>query len=36
MKEALQADQMDRQGIPAGEIRETIIAQFRQQKVHSH
>ncbi len=30
MKEALQADQMDRQGVPIAEIRETIVAQFRQ------
>ena len=30
MNEVMQADEMDRKGIPASEIRETIITQFRQ------
>src|SRR4029078_6185634 len=35
MKEALQADQLDKQGVPANQIRDIIIAQFHPQD-HTH
>jgi hypothetical protein len=36
MNEAIQADKMDREGVPAAEIRETIVAQFRAAASDDH
>ena len=36
MNEAIQADQLDRQGVPIAEIRETIVAQYRAQAADGH
>ena len=36
MNEAIRADQLDRQGVPAAEIRETIIAQYRAEAADDH
>ena len=36
MNEAIQADQLDRQGMPAAEIRETIVAQYRASAADDH
>jgi hypothetical protein len=36
MNEAIQADKMDREGVPAAEIRETIVAQFRAAAADDH
>lgn len=36
MNEAIQADQLDRQGMPAAEIRETIVAQYKKDAADDH